>query len=200
MIISTCKSKLLNSSCPAEKVISRRNIHIYMSLCVCVRACLRSTWKKKSKILFDSKLPRTPATDVTTIILNKPQAIFLSKMQLPFLVPPEMWYFSSKQMILRISQGMLRGNGRCYNENRFLNLSLVRNPISNLSLAMVRQHLLSDFFACHQRRKNFPYYSLTKENIFLSHFWTRMVFFHSILNLVLCIKAYGSVLQAWKSF
>lgn len=131
---------------------------------------------------------------MTTIVLNKPQTVFPTKMQLPFLVPPETWYFSGKGTILRISQGMLRGNGRHYNENH-----QISDVILGLFRAMIRSHLLSDFFAYHQRRKSFLCYSLTKENILLSHFWTRMMFVNSILNLVLSIKVCGNVQQAWKS-
>lgn len=190
MIIFSCKSKTLNSPCLAEKVIWRRNIH--MSLCVCVHVW--DPHEKICKILFDSTLPRTAATDVTTMVLNKPQTVFPTITQLPFLVPPEMWYFSSEGMILRISQGMLRGNGRCYNKNH-----QISDLILGLFRAMIRSHLLSDFFAYHQGRKSFPCYSLTKENILLSHFWTRMMLVHSILNLVLSIKVCGNVQQAWKS-
>lgn len=114
---------------------------------------------------------------MTTIVLNKPQTISPTTMQLPFFVPPEMWCFSGKGMILRISQRILRGNARRHND---LVLVLFR--------AMIISHLFSDFFAYHQRRKSFPCYSLLKENILLSNFWTRMMFVHSTLDLVLSIK------------
>lgn len=71
--------------------------------------------------------------------------------------------------------------------------------IFGLFTAMIRSHMLSDFFAYHLRRKSFPCYSLTKENILLSNFWTGMMFAPLILNLVLSIKLCGNVQQAWKS-
>lgn len=137
-------------------------------------------WDPLSKIYkigFDSKLPCTPATDMTTIVLNKPQTISPTTMQLTFLVPPEMWYFSGKGMIPKISQRILRGNRRRHND-----LVLVQFR------AMITSYLPLDFFAYHQRTKSFPCYSLLKENILLSNFWTRMMFVHSILNVVLSIK------------
>lgn len=114
---------------------------------------------------------------MTTIVLNKPQTVSPTTMQLPFSVPPEMWYFSGKGMILRISQRILRGNGR--HRNDFV-LVLFR--------AMITSHLFSDFFAYHQRRKSFLCYSLLKVNILLSNFWTRMMFVQSVLELVLSTK------------
>lgn len=111
---------------------------------------------------------------MTTVVLNKPQTVSPTTMQLPFFVPPEMWYFSGKGMILRISQRILRGNGRRHND--FV-LVLFR--------AMITSCLFSDFFAYHQRRKSFLCYSLLKVNILLSNFWTKMMFVQSVLELML---------------
>lgn len=186
MEVENCQQSL-----PCRKSSFKKE-HIDVSLCVCVHV-----WDLDEKICkspFDSKWPHIPATDMTTIILNQPQTGFPTKMQLPFLVPPHTWYFSGKGMILRISQGMQRRNGRQYNENHQSS-----DLIFRLFRAMIRSRVLSDFFAYRLRRKSFPCYSLIKENILLSNFWTRMMFVPLISNLVLSIKVCGNVQQAWKS-
>lgn len=175
LIVFSCKSKTLDNLCLADKINWGRNIYMCVFFCVCEH--VGDLLSKIHKIGFESNLPCTPATDTTTIVLNKPQTVSPTTMQLPFLMPPEMWYFSGKRMILRISQRILRGNGRHHND---LVLVLFR--------AMFTSNLFSDFFAYHQRRKSFPCYSLLKENILLSNFWTRMMFVHSILDLVLSTK------------
>lgn len=175
LIVIPCKSETLDSLCLVHKINSGSSIYMCLFVCVC-----EHVWDPLSKICkigFDSNLPFTPATDMTTIVLNKPQTISPTTMQLPFLVPPDMWYFSGKGMILRISQRILRGNGRRHND---LVLVLFR--------AMITSHLFSDSFAYHHRRKSFPCYSLLKVNILLSKFWTRMMFVQSILELVLSTK------------
>lgn len=53
----------------------KERMHVSPFVCVCMSEIHMTKYVK----LFDSKLPCTPATDMTTVTLNKPQIVFSTK-------------------------------------------------------------------------------------------------------------------------